>query len=183
MRQPPRSIIHINFTAGALVFDARPIWTAATNAESLGKLPKLLASQLSADLGPTAIHLGTRHYVMKRAISELKIALEDVYNLVPEPWAIPDTRGFRVVSGKNCELARDRVLLAIDSFLFEFRAFLDLLAQFAYRFLVEIGKQPASRQVLSDGKQITITSRGNKTATARFSALSDKCARHTKGLV
>jgi hypothetical protein len=162
MKQPPTSVIHINFIVGPLVFDARPIWTAAREAEKYGKLQPNRATDLFNELGATAIHLGTRHYIMKRATEELKSSLRDIYNLVPEPWAIPETRGFRVVSGKSCELARDRVLLAIDSFLFEFRAFLDLLAQFAYRFLVEIGKQPASRQVLSHGKQITITSRGNQ---------------------
>lgn len=162
MKQHPTSVIHINFIAGPLVFDARPIWTAAIEAEKHGKLQPSLAAHLFNDLGATAIHLGTRHYIMKRATEELKNSLRDIYNLVPEPWAIPATRGFRVVSGTECELSRDRVLMAIDSFLFEFRAFLDLLAQFAYRFLTEISKRPASSQVLTSGKAIMITGPGDK---------------------
>lgn len=162
MSRSPQSVIHINFIAGALLFDARPIWAAARKAEERGKIQPNLATHLFNELGATAIHLGTRHYIMKRATEELKNSLGEIYNLVPEPWAIPVTRGVRVVSNANCEQARDRVLLAIDSFLFEFRAFLDLLAQFVYRFLVEIGKRPASTQVLSSGKSITIVNRRNK---------------------
>lgn len=162
MSRPPQSVIHINFIAGPLLFDARPIWAAAREAETQGKIPPNLATHLFSELGDTAVHLGTRHYIMKQATEELKNSLRDIYNLVPEPWAIPSKSGFRVVSGRECELARDRVLMAIDSFLFEFRAFLDLLAQFAYRFLAEIGKRPASSQVLTSGKAIMIAGPGNK---------------------
>ena len=123
MKGPPSSVIHINFIAGPLIFDARPVWSAAREAESKGKIPEHLATRLYTSLGDTAIHLGTRHYVMKRAIDELKASLRDIYNLVPDPWSIPNRAGFRVVSGKECEHARDRVLLAIDSFLFRVQGF------------------------------------------------------------
>jgi hypothetical protein len=162
MKQPPSSVIHINFIPGVLIFDARPVWSAAREAEAKGKLPQQLAAQLYSQLGDTAIHLGTRHYVMKRAIDGLKTSLRDIYNLVPEPWSIPEKAGFRVISGQECERARDGVLLAIDSFLFEFRAFLDLLARFVYRFLVQIGREPAATQRLSSGSTINVIDKGRK---------------------
>jgi hypothetical protein len=162
MKGPPSSVIHINFIAGPLIFDARPVWSAAREAENKGRIPKQLATRLYTNLGDTAIHLGTRHYVMKRAIDELKASLRDIYNLVPDPWSIPNKAGFRVVSGKECEHARDRVLLAIDSFLFEFRAFLDLLARFVYGFLVEIGKAPAASQLLSSGRTVDLIDKRHK---------------------
>jgi len=175
MKSPPSSVIHINFIAGSLVFDARPIWTATREAESKGKLPKQVATRLFTNLGGTAIHLCTRHYVMKHATEELKAALQDIYNLVPEPWRIPEKDGFRVVQGNDCERARDRVLLAIDSFLFEFRAFLDLLARFVYRFLLEIGRLPARRQRLSSGKTIDVLDKARKLRPHAFLLyISDK---------
>jgi hypothetical protein len=99
---------------------------------------------------------------MKRAIDELKAGLQDIYNFVPNPWSIPNRNGIRVVSGTECERARDRVLLAIDSFLFEFRAFLDLLARFGYGCLVQIGRGPADRQRLSSGRTIEIVDKGRR---------------------
>jgi hypothetical protein len=180
MKPVPNSVIHINFIAGPLVFDARPIWTAARQAESQGKLPPQLGQRLFENLGGAAIHLGTRHYVMKRATEELRSALQDIYNLVPEPWSIPTTYGFRVVSGEACEQARDRVLLAIDSFLFEFRAFLDLLARFVYRFLTAIGRGPAGSEQLSSGKTIHITDKGGKLRPHAFLLyISDKLGEST----
>jgi hypothetical protein len=175
MTPPPASVIHINFIAGSLVFDARPIWTAVRKAEETGKISKTVATRLFANLGGMAIHLGTRHYVMKRAIEELKAALQEIYELVPEPWSIPEKDGFRVVRGKDCERARDRVLLAVDSFLFEFRAFLDLLARFAYKFLVEIGRAPARKQRLSSRKTTDIVDKAGKLRAYAFLLyISDK---------
>jgi hypothetical protein len=82
----------------------------------------------------------------------------------------------------ECELARDRVLMAIDSFLFEFRAFLDLLAQFAYRFLIDTGKRPASSQMLTFGKAIDCGPE-KEVAASCFLAVPGGCARSVKRLV
>lgn len=176
MTSPPKSVIHINFTAGALLFDARPIWTALRQAESAGKVPDGMAQSLFEKFGDTAIHLGTRHYLMKRAIEELKKALTAMYEQVPEPWKLSAAGRHRVVSGATCERWRDQTLLAVDSFLFEFRAYLDLLARFMHGVLVELGKSPARREQLSYGKTIDITGAKGKLKPHGFLLyLCDKC--------
>jgi hypothetical protein len=159
MSGPPQSVIHVNFIAGPLLFDARPIWTALRQAENDGKIHAPVPADLMREFGDTAIHLGTRHYVMKRAVEELKSALVDIYNLVPEPWSIPVTHGYRVITGDQ---ARDRVLLAVDAFLFEFRSFLELLAQFAHGILTRLGKAPAHIEQLRSGVAVTITDKRNR---------------------
>lgn len=99
---------------------------------------------------------------MERAIEELKSALGEIYKEVPDPGKIPVLDGYRTVEGDACARARDRVLLAIDSFLFEFRAYLELLARFTHGFLSAIGKGPARHEKLSSGKTVQITGpRGN----------------------
>lgn len=108
MKPPPKSVIHINFDTGPLVFDARPIWAALMKAEKQRKIPAGRATELMERFGETAIHLGTRHYLMKQAIRELQAALLDVYNLIPEPWSIAAARGFRVVRGADWDKVRDR---------------------------------------------------------------------------
>ena len=66
---------------------------------------------------------------------------------------IPHTR---VMRGRAVEDARDRVLLATDSFLYECRSFLDLVARFTYAMLAGIGKQPAAKQQLSSGQTVKL---------------------------
>jgi hypothetical protein len=99
---------------------------------------------------------------MRQAVEELKSSLLDVYNQVPEPWSVGAVSGFRVVSGAACERARDRVLLAIDSFLFEFRAYLDLLARFVHGVLTALGKGPSRTETLSSGKIVGVTGKNGK---------------------
>jgi hypothetical protein len=177
MKQAPKSVIHINFIAGELLFDARPVWAALRRAVESGKVSKMLGDQLSKEFGETALHLGMRHYVMKTAVKELKSALGDVYKLVPEPWSVPDVNGYRVIHGKASESARDKVLLAIDSFLFEFRAYLDLLARFVHGFLTGIGKGPRQKEQLSTGKYVQIVGKNGKLRPHAFLLyLCDRCA-------
>ena len=97
---------------------------------------------------------------MKRAIEELKTALTDIYNQIPDSWSVPAVD--RVVKGQTSERARDHVLLATDSFLFEFRAYLDLLARFVHGILAAIGQGPAQIELLSSGQTIQIA--GKKVA-------------------
>lgn len=54
---------------------------------------------------------------MTRAIRELKSALVHICNQVPDQWSLPV--GDRLAQGDVCEDARDRVLLAVDAFLFD----------------------------------------------------------------
>lgn len=99
---------------------------------------------------------------MKGAIKELKAALADIYSQIPTPWSLPASEGYRVVRGAACEHARDRVLLVIDSFLFEFRAYLDLLARFVHGVLGALGKGPRRTEVLSSGAAVHITGGSGK---------------------
>jgi hypothetical protein len=160
MRSGPKSVIHINFVVGDLFFDARPIWAALSRAAERGEVAPSVANELPEKFGETAIHLATRHYLMKRAIEELKLALADIFNQVSEAWGMPEAGVDRVIRGSECERARDRVLLAIDSFLFEFRAYLDLLAGFMHGILLAIGKGPSKSERLSSGRVLQITGKG-----------------------
>ena len=99
---------------------------------------------------------------MKQAVSELTSALVGVYDQVRESWKIPEVEGSRVVKGAECERARDRVLLAIDSILFEFRAYLELLARFAYGILKALGKGPAPTEILSSRGAVEIINKNGK---------------------
>jgi hypothetical protein len=161
MRAAPKTVIHINFLPGELLFDARPIWTALRIGTSKGIVPTL-PKTLEEELAGTAIHLGTRDYMMRAAFRELNASTKAVWNFVStsiEVGSIPNTR---VMSGRGVEDARDRVLLATDSFLYECRSFLDLVARFTYAMLTGIGKQPAAKQQLSTGQTVNLVGqRGN----------------------
>jgi hypothetical protein len=162
MTLPPKSVIHINFLPGELPFDARPIWTALARNVERGQVPAPVVSKLQETFRETAIHLATRYGIMKRAIGELNSALQDLYSQIPDPCEVP------IVSGQACEDARDRVLLAIDAFLFEFRACLDLLARFVYGVLSGVGKGPAQSEQLSSGGPVQITEKGGKLKPHNF---------------
>jgi hypothetical protein len=131
----PKSVIHINFMVGQILFDARPIWTALRQAESAGKIRSNAATELYAEFGNTALYLATRHSLIRIAIRELNRSLKDLYALVPDPSQIKPHMGFRVVNGKDIDDVRDQVLLYSDSCLFELRSFLELLAHFVYGIL------------------------------------------------
>jgi hypothetical protein len=174
MRGPPHSVIHFNFVGGPLLFDPRPIWTALREAEAGGKVAEPLATEISQQFGNTAIHLGTRHYLMKRAIEELTDSLVEIFNLVEDSWQ-PPIAEYRVIDEKKGGQARDRALLIVDSFLFEFRAFLDLLAKFVYGILLAIGKGPATTETLSSGAVVEVTSKKGRLKPHGFLLyLSDK---------
>ncbi len=138
MSPPPKAVIHINFLPEILRFEPRRIWTALRKAEALGRIAASDRLALESSLGRTAIHMATRDYVMKVAVTELKSALQRLGQLIPEPWKIPEIdRGgnfYRVVGMNEIVMERDRVLLAVDSFLFEFRAYLELLANSSLAF-------------------------------------------------
>lgn len=77
MASPPKSVVHINFIAGALLFDPRHIWTALNEAALAGKMPPSLPQELGARLGAAAIHLGTREGLagwMTPAVTESRAA-------------------------------------------------------------------------------------------------------------
>jgi hypothetical protein len=156
MPAAPQSVIHINFLPMNLVFDARPIWTALRVASSEGKLPHDASDKISGALGGTAIHLATRDYIMRSAVLELKNGTAGLCDLVPTTLSVDELRQVRLLRGVQVDAIRDRVLLAIDSFLYEYRAFLDLLAKFCHQILKSVGMEPASKQKLSSGQDVTL---------------------------
>jgi hypothetical protein len=167
VRLPPRSVIHINFVPYDLAFDARPIWTELRDAVGRSGLDTTTADRLQEEYGETAEHLATRHYLMRQAVGELKSALVDIYSQVPDQWFdVPI--GDRAVKGVACERARDRVLLAVDSFLFEFRSYLDLLAKFVHGVLVAIGRGPSRTERLASGKIVEVVGKGGKLKPHNF---------------
>jgi len=152
----PKAVIHINFLPTTILFDARPIWAAVIRAAREGRLPADAMQRISGPWGNTAIHLATRDAIMRRAVRELKEGMQNLCDLIPDTLSLDRLRDFPPLRGDAAEAARDRVLLAIDSFLYEFRAFLELLAKFCYGVLTEVGKQPASTQHLSSGESVTL---------------------------
>jgi hypothetical protein len=169
---PPKAVIHINFIPEILRFEPRRIWTALGRAEALGKITGAERLALESSLGRTAIHMATRDYVMTVAVTELKNALQRLGQLIPEPWKIPeidrDGNAYRVVNRKEIMIERDHVLLAVDSFLFEFRAYLELLAKFVYGILKGIKQAPSGKQRLSSGISVQVTDRKNKLRSHDF---------------
>ena len=167
MSSIPKAVIHINFLPGELLFDARPIWTVlnkATRKEKVSTLSKSLGEQL----GAIAIHLGTRDYMLRAAIRELNAATKAIWDFVPTAVDVGSIPNTRVMRGRTVEVARDRVLLATDSFLYECRSFLELLARLTYEMLVGIRKKPAPKQQLSTGQTSTLIGRGGKLRTHDF---------------
>src|ERR1700724_3864946 len=99
MSTAPKAVIHINFLPGELLFDPRPMWSALNNAVRRGKFPTVLSQQLGQQLGGTAIHLGTRDYIMRAALRELKAATLAIRELIPNATEINSIPNTRVVSG------------------------------------------------------------------------------------
>jgi len=167
MSSTPKAVIHINFLPGELLFDARPIWTALNLATGNRKVPTL-SKKSGEELGTMAIHLGTRDYMLRAAIRELNAATKAIWEFVPTAVNVDSIPNTRVMRGRAVEEARDRVLLATDSFLYECRSFLELLARFTYEMLVGIRKKPAAKQRLSTGQTVTLIDRGGKLRTHDF---------------
>lgn len=58
--------------------------------------------------------------------------------------------------------------MALDSALFEFRSYLELLATFIYKFLVGIGKPPPSKVRHSSGEELEVVNNRGKLNTHNF---------------
>jgi hypothetical protein len=125
------------------------IWTALNGAADKGIISESLAVSLSNKFGETALHLGTRHQLMRLAIRDLQTGMTTLCDLIPLEIGLDTLANPRVIGGDQLFSARDRLLLAIDSFLYEFRAFLELMAEFAYGMLSGRGIQPGRKVKLS----------------------------------
>jgi hypothetical protein len=162
LAQAPKSVIHIKFLPTNLAFEPRAIWAAVEGAASEGRLPSDAFEKISGVLGETAIHIATRDYIMRAAIRELKSSVAALCDLVPTTLLIDELRRPRVISAEQAEPIRDRALLAINAFLFEYRVFLDLLAKFCYEILRAIGKTPISKQTLRSGIEVNLMGKSNR---------------------
>jgi len=170
MTYAPKSVIHINFMPNVLRFEPRRVWTALQKAEELGKLTTAQRVAIASQLGRTAIHMASRDYVITVAVTALKRALQRLARLIPEnvPEKNQDGNKYRVVQSKALEIQRDRVLLAVDSFLFEFRSYLELLAKFVFGILKGINLAPSGKQLLSSGESVLVTDRKQKLKSHDF---------------
>jgi len=166
MSTPPVFVIHINFLPDVLMFEPRRIWTALGTAEDNGRIGRGTRAQVEQRLGQTAIYLATRDCILRTAIEELKTALEVLGDLIPDQWIVADK--YRVVNTPEASQARDRGLLAVDSFLFELRAYLELLATYVYGVLCGAGRAPDAVQGLSSGETVSITDKRDNLRTHEF---------------
>jgi hypothetical protein len=164
----PKAVVHVNFLPTALVFDARPIWSAVMRASQENRLPAEAMERISGAWGLTAIHLATRDGIMRAAVRELKTGMAALCDLVPVTLSIDTLRQLPPLNGKDADNARDLVLLAVDSFLYEFRAFLELLAKFCYGVLLGIGKEPRQKQLLASRRGKTPKNGRGKTQPHDF---------------
>lgn len=171
-RPQPKAVIHINFLAETLLFDPRRIWTALTRAEAKGTVSAGATQKIQDDFGQTAICLAQRDYVLRMAVNVLKDSLSSLANRIPDPWTIPEAEPgdipYRVVSGEEIFQDREKVLLAVDSSLFEFRAYLELLAKFVFGVLKGAGFAPPSQKKMKSGKMLTIVTKKGKLSAHNF---------------
>ena len=162
-RPLPKAVIHINFLAEILLFDPRRIWTALSRAESTGIVNPGTTQTVQNDLGPTAVCLAQRDYVLRMAVNVLKESVSSLAGRIPDPWTIPEVESggilYRVVSGKEIFKDREKALLAVDSILFEFRAYLELMAKFVFGVLKGIGHAPPPQKRIASGQLLTIVTK------------------------
>src|SRR5579863_1437936 len=97
MRKKPKSVIHIEFSPHSLLFDARPIWAALRKAEGNGDLEAGLTDRVSGEFGQMALHIATRHNIIKHAVKELRSALLAFYERMPDQWDTKSKLDPRVV--------------------------------------------------------------------------------------
>ena len=162
----PRAVIHINFNPILLMFEPRRIWTALRRAEERQFIRAGTRVQLELRLGNTAIYLATRDEILRAGISELRNSLASLAERVPDSWTAPN--GVRVIRENDLNGLRAKVLLLIDSFLFEFRAYLELLAKFTYRVSRAAGLGPPNSVQLTSGEFLDIRDTNRKLITNNF---------------
>jgi hypothetical protein len=91
---------------------------------------------------------------------------------MPDSWSIPKAGAggipYKVVSGKEIFKDREKALLAVDSLLFELRAYLELLAKFAFGVLQGTRFSPPSQKKVPSGKTVTIVTKKGQLNTHNF---------------
>ena len=168
MRKLPTSFVHINFLPGEIFFDARRIWTVLNKAVADGKVSAATGHSIHNALGGPAIHIATRFLVLRFAVNELHVASETLYSFAPKARRVDTIPNAFSLSLSQSELSRDHVILAIDCFFFEFRAFLELIAKFAFEFLSLTGRKPSSKVYLSNGNMMLLVTKKGELKTHNF---------------
>lgn len=148
-----KSVIHFDFPVGAWLFDARPIWTSL---KSSG-ISVPIYDSVVADCGGTAVSIVTRGTLMATALKKIEAALSNMYHH-PEILQLP---GF--VISPEVKTLQYELLLCLDSLVFEFRSYLDLIATFCHRVLDGISKGPSTDfVVLSSGQKIMLFNKSHE---------------------
>ncbi len=148
------------------MFEPRRIWTALRRAEERQFIRAGTRVKLELRLGNTAIYLATRDQILRAGISELRNSLANLAERAPDSWTAPNN--VRVIGENHLNGLRDRVLLLIDSFLFEFRAYLELLAKFTYPVSRAAGLGPPNSVQLTSGECLDIRDTNRKLITNNF---------------
>jgi len=149
---PPHSVIHFNFPGGQHLFDARPIWRALKDKE--GSEPSYIP--IPRKFCSAALAIATRGVLMSVAVNKLKTTLAEVYSCPEVVQAV------HMMQSNDAERMKNEILLFTDATLFEFRSYLDLIANFTYGILSAINKAPDATQTLSSGNVATILDRTGK---------------------
>ena len=148
----PHSVIHFDFPGGSYLFDARHVWNALKRKEATNSHFSLVPKQF----GPMALSIATKGVLMGLALGKLKTALAELY-------ACPEVvQATHTIRGEKTERMKQNILLYTDATLFEFRSYLDLIANFTYGILAAIGKPPATSQLLSSGLVTTLLDKNDK---------------------
>jgi hypothetical protein len=175
MRKPPLVVIHINFLPGELLLDPRRIWMTLHAAVKKRKIFVSAGHISMTCIEETALFLGQRDYILRACFDVLKGSLKALAERVPDISQIEEVNGYRTMHGEQLFKDRDAALLAVDSVLFEIRAYLDILANFAYAALKLVDRAPNSHEKLRSGKMIAVlTKRGVLQTNAFLRLLCDK---------
>jgi len=124
----PTRVRHIQFAPTSLLFDARHVFNAINEAKQKGAIERSDAfNMLERELGQISLHLATRANILNSAIDSMSRHMEQLIDIVrsstePPQYAIkvPDA----LVYG---------LLLNMDSFFFEAKAFEEALRRFFIR--------------------------------------------------
>jgi hypothetical protein len=121
----PTLVRHIQFEPTYLLFDARHVFNAINAAKEKGaiKLSKRL-DKLEAELGQISLYLATRANILKTAVEAMNHHMEELIEIVRKATAPPEC-AIRVPDSVVYGL-----LLHMDSFFFEAKAFEEALRKF-----------------------------------------------------
>ncbi|HUJ21277.1 MAG TPA: hypothetical protein VLX58_07135 [Bryobacteraceae bacterium] len=122
-------ILHFNFGIAAVLFDARPVFTAIRVADEAGRIQ--VSDSLDRTLHELVLHLATRSQMLVRCLKHLDGALEPAINS-----AVPVGTEQNFTELGDAEIYS--LLLFIDCFLFESCAYMEVLKKFVGCVLTDV---------------------------------------------